>query len=194
MKPKNTDSRELPVGKELIEQVWKGGWTYIKTIVDVVHEPILILNKELCVLAANEPFYRKFQVEAKDTENTLVYKLGNGQWDIPSLRKLLEDILPKNTFFKGFEVIHEFPSIGRRVMMLNARQIHFKDDAAAAEILPPIMLLAIEDVTDMMETAESFAHYATELDLKFMDRAKELEKNISTLAEEIKNIKKKVQL
>ena len=67
---------------------------------DIVREPVLILDKNLQVLAANDPFYRTFQVEAKDTEKKIVYELGNGQWDIPDLRKLLEDILPKNTFFK----------------------------------------------------------------------------------------------
>ena len=90
-------------GTELAELIWAESWTYIKTIVDTVHEPFLILNKKLCVMAANEAFYRMFQVEEKDTENKLVYKLGNGQWNIPSLKKLLEEILPKQTFFKGFE-------------------------------------------------------------------------------------------
>src|SRR5689334_10999042 len=118
----------LPVGAALVARVWGESWTYIKTVVDVVREPILILDKELHVMAANEAFYRTFQVELKDTEHKIVYELGNGQWNIPALKKLLEDILPKNTFFKGFEVIHEFPFIGRKVMILNARQIHFKED------------------------------------------------------------------
>ncbi len=93
-------------------------WTYIKTVVDIVREPILFLDKNLCVMAANEPFYQMFQVEPRDTEGEVVYELGNGQWDIPTLRKLLEDILPQHTFFKGFEVAHKFPTIGRKVMIL----------------------------------------------------------------------------
>lgn len=99
---------------DFVNLFWEKSWTYIKTVVDVVHEPVLILNAELCVMSANESFYKMFQVEEKDTENKLVYELGNGQWDIPALKKLLEDILPKNTFFKGFEVSHEFPFIGKR--------------------------------------------------------------------------------
>jgi hypothetical protein len=141
-------------GVDLVARVWESSWTYIKTIIDVLHEPILILDKDLRVMAANEPFYRKFQVEAKDTENMIVYELGNGQWNIPALRKLLEDILPNNTFFKGFEVSHVFPSIGRKVMILNARQIHFKEGDA---FFPPIILLAMEDITEMVEIAETLA-------------------------------------
>src|SRR3989344_2317466 len=98
-----------PIGTDFFERLWAESWTYIKTVVDVVRQPILILDKDFKVMAANESFYQTFQVELKDTENKMVYELGNGQWDIPALRKLLEDILPKNTFFKGFEVAHEFP-------------------------------------------------------------------------------------
>src|SRR3989338_9775549 len=104
-------------------------------------EPVLVLEKDLRVMAANESFYQGFQVEQKDTANKVVYELGNGQWNIPALRKLLEDILPKNTFFKGFEVVHEFPFIGKKTMILNARQIHFNGDSAG-EKFPPIILLA----------------------------------------------------
>ncbi len=138
---------------DLIEHVWEKSWTYIKTVVDVVREPVLILDQDLRVMVANEPFYRTFQVEPKNTEKKVVYELGNGQWDIPALRKLLEDILPKNTFFKGFEVDHKFPTIGRKVMMLNARQIHFKEDTTS-EHFPAIILLAMEDITEMMAIAE----------------------------------------
>ena len=114
---------------DYVGRLWEVSWTYIKTVVDIVREPVLILDKDLRIMSANESFYRTFQVESKDTEGQVVYKLGNGQWNIPALRKLLEDILPKNTFFKGFEVTHEFPFIGRKVMILNARQIHLKEDS-----------------------------------------------------------------
>ena len=90
------------IGADFFGRLWEESWTYIKTVVDVVHEPVLILDKDLRVMAANESFYRTFQVEPKDTEHQIVYELGNGQWNIPSLKKLLEDILPKNSFFKGF--------------------------------------------------------------------------------------------
>src|SRR3989338_2677387 len=137
---KNVPGQTLvPIGADFVDHFWEKSWTYIKTVVDVVREPVLILDKNLRVMAANESFYSMFQVEPKDTEKKIVYELGNGQWNIPELKRLLEDILPKNTFFKGFEVVHIFPFIGRRVMILNARQIHIKEDFA----FPPIILLAI---------------------------------------------------
>jgi two-component system CheB/CheR fusion protein len=149
----------------VIEKVWEKSWTYIRTVVDVVHEPILILDKDLRIMTANEPFYRMFQVEKKDTEGKIVYQLGNGQWDIPDLKKLLEDILPKNTFFKAFEVTHQFPVIGKKVMLLNARQIHVQDESGL-DTFPPIILLAIEDITGIVSVAEKLAEHMSILDLR----------------------------
>ncbi len=174
---------------KLLKKIEEESWTYIRTVVDIVHEPILILNKELSVLAANEPFYRTFQVEPKDTEHRLVYELGNGQWNIPALKKLLEDILPKNTFFKGFEVMHKFPVIGNKVMILNARRIYF-DNEKTGGIFPPIVLLAIEDVTEMMNVAEALATHTKRLEASISERTKKLETNITKLEKEIKKIKK----
>ncbi len=178
------------VKDNFVERHWEESWTYIKTVVDVVREPVLILDADLRVMAANESFYRTFQVEPKDTEKRIVYELGNGQWNIPALRKLLEDILPKNTFFKGFEVVHEFPFIGRKVMILNARQIHFKENAAPNSF-PPIMLLAMEDVTEMMVVAETLAGHANQMEVKLAERTKKLELHIGKLEKEIKKLKKK---
>lgn len=173
-----------------IEHLWEKSWTFIKTVVDVVREPVLILDKDLRVMAANDAFYRNFQVEQKDTEGTVVYELGNGQWNIPALRKLLIDILPKNTFFKGFEVTHKFPVIGRKVMILNARQIHFKEDTTL-EHFPPIILLAMEDITDMMVVAETVALHANRVQIRFTEKTTKLESQIIKLEKEIKNLKKK---
>lgn len=187
---KNLERNLKPAGTDFVERFWEESWTYIKTVVDVVREPVLILNKDLRVLAANESFYQTFQVEPRDTEGKVVYKLGNGQWDIPALRKLLEDILPKNTFFKGFEVAHEFPSIGRKVMILNARQIHFKEDSAKE--LSPIILLAMEDVTEMIAIAEKLAGHVNKFEEKMAERTRRMEVSISTLAREINGLKAKV--
>ena len=140
-------------------------------------------------MAANDPFYRKFQVEPKDTLGKNVYELGNGQWNIPDLRKLLEDVLPKNAFFKGFEVTHEFPAIGRKVMILNARRIHFQSDDAA-KIFPPIILLAIEDVTEMMIVAETIAGHTKKIEAKHEKRLEKLEIHIKKLEKEIHELKK----
>lgn len=167
-------------GAGFLERLGEESWTYIKTVVDIVWEPILILDKNLCVMAANEPFYRMFQVEPHDTEGEVVYELGNGQWNIPALRKLLEDILPQHTFFKGFEVTHEFPVIGRKVMILNARQIYCKEDSAQ-EPCPPIILLAIEDITEMMEIAETLAGHGDQLEAKLIEKIQKQTIHIGTL-------------
>ncbi len=171
------------------DHIWEKSWTYIRTVVDVMREPILILNKDLRVMAVNESFYRTFQVEPKDTEGKVVYELGNGQWNISALRKLLEDILPKNTFFKGFEVTHNFPFIGRKVMILNARQIHFKEDKTAKQF-PPIILLAMEDITEIMMVAETMAGHANHLETKLVDQTHKLEIHIEKLEKEINELKK----
>ncbi len=181
----------LTLGSEdSFEKLWDKSWTYIKTIVDVVHEPILILDKNFCVMAANDPFYRTFQVEKKDTEGKLVYKLGNGQWNIPALRKLLEEILPKNTFFNGFEVVHAFPSIGRKVMLLNARQIHH-EKVLSSEHFPQIILLAIEDVTEMMTVAESLVEQIHRFEKVYSERTKKLESQVAVLEREMRKGKGK---
>ncbi|HEX8153178.1 MAG TPA: response regulator [Thermoanaerobaculia bacterium] len=114
---------------------------YAQDIVDTVREPLLILDGSLRVHSANRAFYQTFRVVAEETENQLVYELGNGQWDIPALRTLLEDIVPMSSVFNDFELEHDFPYLGRRVMLLNARKLRQR---AHAELL----VLAMEDVTD----------------------------------------------
>ena len=171
----------VTIGADFVDHFWKKSWTYIKTVVDVVHEPILILDKNLRVMDANDRFYKVFQVEAKDTEKKIVYELGNGQWDIPALRKLLEDILPKNTFFKGFEVTHDFPSIGKKTMILNAREIHVEEDAS----FPPIILLAIEDVTKMMDVADMLAQHTRHFEKETAGRMGKLEDYIKKLEKKV---------
>lgn len=188
---KDTEQTISLIRADFLERLGVESWTYIKTVVDIVREPILILDKDLRVMVANEPFYRTFQVKPENTEGTIVYELGNGQWNILSLRKLLESILPKNTFFRGFEVAHDFPLIGRKVMILNARQIHCKEDLTS-EPCPPIILLAIEDITEMMVIAETLASQANHLETKLVERTQRLETHIEDLEKEISELKKKL--
>jgi nitrogen-specific signal transduction histidine kinase len=185
---KNIEQISKLINTDFEKNLWNESWTYIKTVVDIVREPILILDKDLRVMAANESFYRTFQVEHKDTEAKIVYELGNGQWDIPSLRKLLEDILPKNTFFKGYEVAHDFPFIGRKVIMLNARQIH-PTETSATGVFPPIILLAMEDVTEIMIVAETLAKHANKIEAKKISETHKLESSIKKLEKEIIELK-----
>jgi len=186
----DTIQSNKPVGTGFLGPLWEKSWTYIKTVVDVVREPILILDKDFRVMAANEAFYKMFQVGLKETEGKMVYDLGDGQWNIPALKKLLEDILPKKTFFKGFEVDHDFPIIGRKIMILNARQIHNEDDIVSG-IFPPIILLAMEDVTEMMAVAETLASHTNQLEAKLMERTQKLETHIGKLEQEINELKGK---
>ncbi len=171
-----------------IEHLWEKSWAYIKTVVDVMTEPILILDKDLRVMAANEAFYKTFKVEAKDTENKIVYELGNGQWDIPALKNLLKDIIPKNTYFKGFNVNHEFPLIGRKIIILNARQLHSKEKIDLKTI-SPMILLAMEDVTEMMTVAEIFASHTNEIKFKLDQRTKALESHTQKLQKAMDELK-----
>ncbi len=191
MKTLKEDTPNLKSEAGYFGALWGESWTYIKTVVDVVREPVLILNKNLCVMAANEPFYRTFQVDPDDTEGKVVYELGNGQWDIPQLRKLLEDILPHNTFFKGFEVTHDFPSIGRKVIILNARQIHRKD--TSIEVFPPIILLAMEDITEMISVAETLARHTNQFEVKMTEQTQKIVAHMEILKGEIEELKRNAQ-
>jgi transcriptional regulator with GAF, ATPase, and Fis domain len=108
---------------------------------DSIHEPLVVLYSDLKVVKANHSFYKTFNVKPDETEGVLIYDLGNRQWDIPKLRELLEDILPENSIFNDFEVEHNFETIGRKIMHLNARRIDRKVNKTQ------LILLAIEDVT-----------------------------------------------
>ena len=114
----------------------------IKGIVDTVREPFLVLDAGLRVVSSNKSFYETFQVSPEHTEGRLIYELGNGQWDIPVLRDLLESVLAKSTHFQDYLVEHEFPNIGRKKMLLNARRI------LQAGSKSETILLAMEDVTE----------------------------------------------
>jgi PAS domain S-box-containing protein len=115
---------------------------YAENIVSTIREPLLVLDNDLRIISANKSFYRKFLTTPAETEGKFIYELANGQWNIPKLRNLLENILPKNTSFENYEVDHEFPNLGRREMLLNARRIH--DGGSDAQKI----LLAIEDITE----------------------------------------------
>jgi chemotaxis protein methyltransferase CheR len=121
------------------------GHDLAEAIVDAIREPLLVLDPDLRVIAASRSFYRTFAVTPRKTEGQKVFDLGDGQWNIPKLRALLEDIIPKRRTVESYEVEHEFPSIGRRVMLLNGRRVFDENGAATA------ILLAIEDVTRRRE-------------------------------------------
>src|SRR5580693_3765913 len=129
---------------------------YALNIVDTVREPLLILDTTLRVRSANRAFYQTFHVSSEETEHRLIYELGNGQWDIPDLRTLLEDVVPKSSVFNDFELEHTFPVIGRRVMLLNARKLQAGHHGE-------LLVLAMEDVTERKRAEEEVAKTAADL-------------------------------
>jgi two-component system CheB/CheR fusion protein len=135
----------------------KRGLDFAEAIVETVREPLVILNQNLQVMKANKTFYETFHAVREETEERLIYDLGNGQWNIPKLRELLENILPAHSTFRGFEVTHEFEHVGRKVMLLNASEI-YNPNAQARTIL-----LAIEDVTDRKHAEEALQATNAEL-------------------------------
>jgi two-component sensor histidine kinase len=112
-----------------------------RAIVDTVREPLLVLDSDLRVLAANRSFYLTFKVAPADTQGRRLYALGEGQWDIPRLRLLLEKIVPEHGVMEDYEVEHQFPDIGNRTMLLNARRVFYEGTSHTT------LLLGIEDVT-----------------------------------------------
>jgi nitrogen-specific signal transduction histidine kinase len=114
---------------------------YAGALIDTVREPVVALDKNLIVEAANTAFYKTFKIRAKDTLNRRIYEIGGGQWDIPRLRSLLEEVIPHNAVVRDFAVEHTFPTVGRKRMLLNARRLSLGGRRTA------LILLAIEDVT-----------------------------------------------
>ena len=127
---------------------------YAESIIDTVREPLIVLDQNLRVVSVSRSFYDVFKVKPEETVGQLIYDLGNKQWDIPKLRELLETILPQKTFFDNYEVVHDFATIGRRIMLLNARQIERGIGRAQ------IILLAIEDITTRKEMEEKIKRLA----------------------------------
>ncbi len=118
---------------------------YADSIINTIREPLLVLDSNFRVVTANPSFYRTFKVSAQGTENQVLYDLGNSQWDIAALRKLMVEILPQKTWLADFEVEHDFEQIGHKTMLLNARQI--VQEGQGRELI----LLAIEDITERKE-------------------------------------------
>jgi PAS domain S-box-containing protein len=124
---------------------------YAESIVETVREPLLVLDADLKIISASHNFYRTFKVTHNETIGSYIYNLGNKQWDIPELRVLLEEVLPKKEAFEGFEVDHNFRNIGHKTMLLNARQIYQKN------IPNKLILLAIEDITERKRVEDSLS-------------------------------------
>lgn len=144
--------------------------SYADDIIETLREPFMVLDCDLRVKTANRSFYEWFQVSKAETEGSLVYDLGNGQWDIPGLRTLLDEVLSQNQSVHDFEVQHSFPKLGRKTMLLNARP--FPPDSKH----PELILLAVEDVSALRERADELAEISRHKD-----------EFLATLAHELRN-------
>ncbi len=165
----STNEELTVVNQEMIglnEQITEAR-DYAEAIISNLHEPLLVLDKHLRIKTANSSFYKVFQVNEKDTEGKLIFDLGNKQWNIPDLREQLLNILPHKSMFENFVVTHNFPNIGERIVILNAREIV---NVTGDEKL---ILLAIGDITDQ-ETAHK--------------KVLESEQQFNTLANNIQNL------
>ena len=162
------------------EEVAKEAKELSESIIDAVRDPLIVMDASLKISLVNRPFYDTFKVKPDETIDKFIYDLGNRQWDIPKLRKLLEDIIPNNASFDGYVIEHNFQSIGKRVMVLNARRI------PRPPAKPRIILLAIEDITDIDRLRTSFERMAecglfTQIANKNKTVIVELEKEVNAL-------------
>jgi two-component system CheB/CheR fusion protein len=137
----------------------------------------LVLDAGLRVVFANQSFYDFFKVLTQETEHRLIYELGNRQFDITGLKRVLEEILPQNTVFQDFEVDRDFPGLGRRVLILNGRRLQ-------QESGPDLILLAMQDITSQKEMAETFKESERKLQALNVDlmSAQESERQSVSLA------------
>jgi two-component system CheB/CheR fusion protein len=123
-----------------LEESNKAAREYAEAIIDTIREPLVVLDQNMNVVTADKAFYHTFHVTPAETEHHSLFEIGNGQWNIPELRRLLENVLPDKKTFENFKDEHDFPGIGRRVMMLNGRKIDSGENKG-------LILLAIHDVT-----------------------------------------------
>jgi PAS domain S-box-containing protein len=133
------------------------GRTLARAIVDTVREPLLVLDDNLRVHSANPAFFKTFQLNAEETEGNLLFEIDTAFWDIPELRRLLTELLPEKKTLEDYQVDHEFPNIGHKTLLLNARRIDHVD----------LILLVMEDITErkrvensLREANQDLQHFA----------------------------------
>lgn len=155
-------------------------------IVETVREPLLVLDRDLRVVTASRSFYEFFKVKPEETVGQLIYDLGDKQWDISKLRELLEKILPQQIAFNNYEVEHDFVTIGRRTLLLNARQIERE------VVKERIILLAIEDITERKKYEEKIQQMAFHDSLTGLPNRKLFSDRLGIVLAQAKRNKKKV--
>lgn len=141
--------------RKQMEEELRSSKIYAESIIETLHEPLLVLHPDLRVKSANPAFYESFKVDPQETQEQMIYELGNGQWDIPALRTLLEKVLPNNNIFNDFEVDHTFEDIGERIMLLNARRLDHVQ----------LILLGIRDITEKKKSEKKEREYRENLEV-----------------------------
>lgn len=155
-------------------------------IVETIREPLLVLDRDLRVVTASRSFYEFFKVKPEETVGQFIYDLGDKQWDISKLRELLETILPQQIAFDNYEVEHDFVTIGRRTLLLNARQIERE------VVKERIILLAIEDITERKKYEEKIQQMAFHDSLTGLPNRKLFSDRLGIVLAQAKRNKKKV--
>jgi two-component system CheB/CheR fusion protein len=163
----------------------KHAHNYAESIITTIRESLVVLNPELKVVSANPAFYRTFQVSPEETEGRIIYELGDRQWDIPKLRQVLEDIIAKNFPFEDFEVEHDFPAIGKKIMSLNARRIDNKEGNQIQ-----LILLAIDNITERKQAEQDLHNLNQELEARVSERTAELQQANTALLRDIEERKR----
>jgi two-component system CheB/CheR fusion protein len=139
-----TERKKMEAGLKKAQQAIEEAREYAENIVETIQEPLIVLDTDLKVISANIAFYQTFKVNREETEGQFIYDLGNRQWNIPRLRQLLEEILPKNSAFNNYEIEHDFETIGPKTMLFNARRL----DSVQ------MILITIYDITERVRAEE----------------------------------------
>lgn len=155
-------------------------------IVETIREPLLVLDRDLRIVTASRSFYEFFKVKPEETVGQFIYDLGDKQWNISKLRELLETILPQQTAFDNYEVEHDFVTIGRRTLLLNARQIEREVGKER------IILLAIEDITERKKYEEKIQQMAFHDSLTGLPNRKLFSDRLGIVLAQARRNKKKV--
>lgn len=155
---------------------------YAESIVATIREPLIILDKHMQIKTANRSYYNKFRTKEEETEGKSLYKLGEGQWDTPALRSMLEKILSEENRITGFEIRQTFPFMGERIMLLNASQIFRKDNNEQ------LILLAIEDVTEVKKLEADQKRFSQELEKQVEQRTISLKEANTSLQHSNENL------
>lgn len=165
-----TTNQELQMRNEQLAE----SYNFSEAVAETMHEPMIILDKHLRIKSANKAFYQKFRVMERGTKGMLLYELGDHQWDILSLRQLLENINQKNTHFYDHEITHTFPEIGKKTMLLNARRIVQKTQN------DQLILLTFTDTTELIKKRKNDTKGLEDI---IQERTKALDKSYKTVIE-----------